>query len=128
MGFTKEEQEIAVGHITSNKDIWLNFMVQEEIGISPGLIDNPYQIGIISAGSFLLGALPAIMPFFLFGTASEALIVAGISVLSFLFILGIFKAKITKVHWLKSGLETLVIGAISSSSGFLLGRIISGYF
>jgi len=128
MGFTKEEQEIAVRRITANKDIWLKFMVQEEIGISPGLIDNPFQIGFISAGSFLLGALPAIFPFFVFGSVSKALIASTVSVLIFLFILGIVKARITKIPWLVSGLETLLIGAISCGAGFFLGRIASGYF
>lgn len=127
MGFTKDEQEIAVKHITSDRELWLKFMVQEEIGISPGLIDKPYEIGIISAVSFLLGALPAITPFFIFSTVSEALVVAATSVLLFLFILGMLKARITKAHWLESGVETLLIGALSSGTGFFLGRIIAGY-
>ncbi|MEM2942832.1 MAG: VIT1/CCC1 transporter family protein [Candidatus Bathyarchaeia archaeon] len=128
MGFTREEQEIAVRHITSDRELWLEFMIQEEIGVSPGLIDNPYEIGVISAASFLVGALPAITPFFLFGTVSEALMISAISVLTFLFILGLLKTRITKAHWLASALETMLIGAISSGTGFLFGRIIAGYF
>ncbi|MEI6631144.1 MAG: VIT1/CCC1 transporter family protein [bacterium] len=128
MGFNKEEQELAVKRITANKDSWLKFMVQEEIGISPGLIDNPLEIGFISAGSFLLGAIPAIFPFFLFASVNKALFIAAISVLAFLFILGIGKTKITKVHWFLSGTETLLIGALSCGLGFLLGRITAGYF
>jgi len=128
MGFTKEEQEIAVKRITADKDRWLEFMVQEEIGISPGLIDNPFEIGFISAGSFLVGAVPAILPFFVFNGMIKALSVSAISVLVFLFILGMAKSRITKVHWLVSGFETLLIGAISCSSGFVLGRIAASYF
>jgi len=128
MGFTKEEQEIAVRRITVDKQRWLEFMVQEEIGISPGLIDNPFQIGTISAGSFLFGAFPAILPFFLFVNVTKALIISAISVLTFLFILGAIKTKVTKINWLISGLETLLIGAASCGAGFLLGRIAAGYF
>jgi VIT1/CCC1 family predicted Fe2+/Mn2+ transporter len=128
MGFLKEEQELAVERITANKDSWLKFMVQEEIGISPGLIDNPFEIGFLSAGSFLLGALPAILPFFFFASVNKALAISAVSVLAFLFILGIAKSKITKVHWLSSGAETLFIGALSCGAGFFLGRITAGYF
>ncbi|MDD5154961.1 MAG: VIT1/CCC1 transporter family protein [Candidatus Omnitrophica bacterium] len=128
MGFVREEQEIAVKRITADKQRWLKFMVQEEIGISPGLIDNPFEIGIISSGSFLLGALPAIFPFFLFKDVSAALFTSAASVLLFLFILGVLKTRITKMHWLFSGLETLLIGAASCGSGFLLGRIAVKYF
>jgi VIT1/CCC1 family predicted Fe2+/Mn2+ transporter len=128
IGFSRDEQEIAVKHITSNKETWLKFMVQEEIGISPGLIDKPYEIGAISAVSFLIGAIPAIMPFFIFGTVVQALIISATSVLIFLFVLGVLKSKITKVKWYKSGLETLIIGSVSCGSGFLLGRIIAENF
>jgi len=128
MGFTSDEQEIAVRRITQNKDKWLNFMVQEEIGVSPGLIDNPLEIGAISAASFLLGAVPAISPFLLFSTVAQALLVSLTSVLIFLFALGLIKSRITKINWLMSGLETLFFGALSCGTGFLLGRIISEYF
>jgi vacuolar iron transporter family protein len=128
MGFTKDEQEIAVKRITANKQRWLGFMVQEEIGITPGLIDNPWEIGFVSAGSFLLGCIPAIFPFFLVEDVGKALIISAVSVLSFLFILGIVKTAITRAHWLASGFETLLIGAISSGAGFFLGRLVAEYF
>lgn len=128
MGFTKEEQEIAVKRITADKRRWLEFMAQEEIGITPGLIDNPFEIGLISAGSFLVGALPAITPFFIFGNINRALAVSALSVLGFLFIVGVAKSKLTKMRWFFSGLETLAIGALSCGSGFVLGRLAMSYF
>ena len=128
MGFTKEEQEIAVKRITANKTRWLSFMVQEEIGISAGMIDNPFEIGIVSAASFLLGALPAIAPFFIVNSVNSALGISAISVLSFLFLLGIIKTRFTKLHWLSSALETLLIGSISCGAGFFLGKFASAYF
>lgn len=128
MGFTPQEQEVAVRRITANKQTWLKFMVQEEIGISPGLIDNPLEIGFISASSFLIGAFPAFSPFFIIAEVNKALMVSAITTITFLFALGIIKSRIIKVHWLKSGIETLIIGMISCGTGFLLGRVISGLF
>ena len=128
MGFTEEEQEIAVKRITANKKRWLEFMVQEEIGITPDFIDNPYEIGLISAGSFIIGAFPAIMPFFIAPTVKAALSISFISVGVFLFVLGAMKTKLTKMNWLKSALETLFFGALSCGTGFFLGKIVAGYF
>ena len=128
MGFDQSEQESAVRRITADKETWLKFMVQEEIGISPGFIDNPLEIGLISAASFLLGALPAVLPFFIFADIGKDLAISAASVLTFLFILGVIKSRTTKIHWLKSGLETLIIGAISCGLGFILGRVAEGYF
>lgn len=128
MGFTGEEQEVAVRRITSDKQRWLNFMVQEEIGISEDMIDNPFEIGFISSGSFLLGALPAVLPFFAFQDVAEALFFSAISVSLFLFILGVTKARVTKIHWFLSGLETLLFGVLSCGTGFFLGKIAAAYF
>ena len=123
-GFDPDEQELAVRRITNNKDRWLRFMVQEEIGISPEMIDKPLTIGSVSALSLLLGATPAILPFLMIEDTGQALLASGISVLTFLFVLGVVKTKLTRVHWLKSGLETLAIGGVSCGLGFLFGRIV----
>ena len=128
MGFTAEEQEIAVKRITSDKKRWLKFMIQEEIGISPESIDNPLEIGFVSSVSFFLGTLPAIAPFFIVKSVSLALLLSAVSVLLFLFFLGAGKTRFTKAHWFLSGIETLFLGAISCGAGFLLGKIAVGYF
>ena len=124
-GFQEDDLEVAVRRITSNKDLWLKFMIQEEIGLVPGTTDNPTSIGLISAGSFLIGAIPAIAPFFFVYSVSTALLIAAIVVVAFLFILGVWKTRFTKVHWLRSGIETLIFGAASCGIGFSLGRIVS---
>ncbi|MEI8349219.1 MAG: VIT1/CCC1 transporter family protein [Candidatus Omnitrophota bacterium] len=128
MGFNEAEREIAVRRITADKNLWLKFMAQEEIGVSPSFIDNPLEIGFISAVSFLVGSVPAITPFFLFRVPAQALPASIISVFTFLFILGIAKTKITKVNWFISGMETLLIGALSCGSGFFLGHFAARYF
>ncbi|MFA5115052.1 MAG: VIT1/CCC1 transporter family protein [Candidatus Omnitrophota bacterium] len=128
MNFTPEEQEVAVRRITSDKELWLKFMIQEEIGITPGFIDKPLEIGLISAFSFFIGALPAVLPFFIFKDVPHALAVSALTVLVFLFAMGVAKTRITRMHWLASGIETLLIGAVSCSLGFFLGRIVSSYF
>jgi len=123
-GFEPEEQEIAVKRITKNKDLWLKFMVQEEIGISPSQIDSPLTIGGISSLSFLLGAFPAILPFVLFEDVYLDLLISAVAILVFLFAIGIWKTRLTKVRWWVSGLETLAIGGLSCGLGFVFGRIV----
>lgn len=123
-GFSAEEQETAVRVITSDKKLWLKFMVQEEIGISPEAIDDPLKIGSTAMLSFLVGAFPAILPFFVLATPEIALMVSAVAILTFLFVLGMWKSRLTKVPKLLSGAETLAIGGISCGLGFLFGRIV----
>jgi len=123
-GFTPEERETAVKRITVNKDLWLKFMVQEEIGISPSHIDNPLSIASISAGSFLIGAFPAIFPFFVIHQVGLALLTSAIIILVFLFTVGVWKTRLTRLPWLLSGIETLTIGGLSCGLGFVFGKIV----
>lgn len=123
-GFDAEEQEAAVKRITKDKDLWLKFMVQEEIGISPNQIDNPLSIGGISAASFLVGSLPAIFPFLIIHQVGLALLTSAIAILAFLFAVGVWKTRLTKLPWLLSGVETLAIGGLSCGLGFLFGKIV----
>jgi VIT1/CCC1 family predicted Fe2+/Mn2+ transporter len=123
-GFSADEQDVAVGRITKDKDLWLKFMVQEEIGITARQIDNPLSIGAISGGSFLVGAIPAILPFVLIHQVGLALVTSAIVILVFLFALGVWKTSLTRRHWLLSGVETLLIGGLSCGLGFLFGKIV----
>ena len=124
-GFEEDDLEMVVKRITANKDLWLKFMIQEEIGLVPGAMDNPVSIGLISAGSFLIGAIPAITSFFFVHSVSRALIIAAIVALAFLFVLGVWKTRFTKVHWFRSGIETLILGVVSCGIGFSLGRVVA---
>jgi len=124
-GFQEDDLEVAVRRITSNKDLWLKFMIQEEIGLVPGTMDNPTSIGLISAVSFLIGGIPIITPFFFVYSVSKALLIAAAVVVVLLFILGVWKTRFTKVHWLRSGIETLLFGGASCGIGFSLGRIVA---
>ena len=123
-GFSSEEQELAVKRITRDKGLWLKFMIQEEIGISPKQIDDPPKIGITASLSFLVGAFPAIFPFFVLSEPGSALLVSAATILTFLFALGVWKTRLTKLPKLISGLETLAIGGLSCGLGFLFGRVV----
>lgn len=123
MGFSEHEAEVGVKRITADHETWLKFMIQEEIGLVPGTTDSPLEIGLISAGSFLLGIIPPFLPFALGMPVHQALLTSFALVLAFMFAVGVAKTRLTKLHWLKSGVETLAVGAISCGLGLVLGRV-----
>jgi len=127
-GFSGEELDIAVRRITADKELWLKFMIQEEIGVVPGTFDQPIIVGLLSAGSFVLGALPVLSPFAFSLAVPTALLIAAVVVLVFLFIMGTLKTRLTGVSWLKSGLETMSLGALSTGVGYTLGRLAAEIF
>ena len=123
-GFTDEEIDILIRRITSDKEQWLRFMLREELGLGDEAFENPIKIGLTMGVSFLIGSIVPLLPYFFFN-AHAALIVATAAGVVFLFALGAFKTRITKLSWFRSGMEMLLIGTGSAIVGYLLGLVIS---
>jgi VIT1/CCC1 family predicted Fe2+/Mn2+ transporter len=64
------------------------------------------------------------MPFLLFEDVGLDLLISAVTILTFLFAIGVWKTKLTRVKWWISGIETLAIGGLSCGLGFLFGRIV----
>jgi predicted membrane protein (TIGR00267 family) len=120
-GLTEDEIEIMTHRITADKERWLHFMLREELGLVEETFDNPIESGAIMGVSFILGALPPLLPYF-FLAPRQALPATVIFSLLTLFGLGIGKTRVTKINWLRSGLEVAVLGIIAAAIGYGLGQ------
>jgi predicted membrane protein (TIGR00267 family) len=123
-GFSDEEIDILVKRITSDKDLWLRFMLREELGLGDEAFSNPVRIGAIMGFSFLIGSFFPLAPYFFFPPGT-ALVISSIVSLGFLFALGAWKTKITKMNWLKSGFEMLAVGTGCAAVGYAVGLFVS---
>ena len=123
-GFTDDEIDIMIRRITSDKEQWLKFMLREELGLGDEAFENPIKIGLTMGASFLIGSIVPILPYFILD-AHVALILATVSGVVALFALGAFKTRITKLSWVRSGMEMLLVGAGSAVVGYLLGLVVS---
>lgn len=105
-GFEGEDLNRVVAKITSNKDVWLKTMLTEELGLNLEILGNSLRGALVMFGSFLLGGILPILPYFAvkaeFTTSIAAIIIAiAISVTSF--IVGAIKGRMAKKSWIKSG-------------------------
>ncbi len=123
-GFTDDEINILINRITSDRDLWLRFMLREELGLGDEAWENPVKIGATMGGSFLLGSIIPVLPY-LFLEPAVALPISTVASLVFLFTLGAVKTRITKLNWVKSGVEMLAIGTASAIFGYLIGSFVS---
>jgi len=121
MGFTPSEQDMIVNRVTSDKELLLRFMKREELGIIDEHRDDPVQVALTMGGSFFVGCLPPIIPYFFLGDPHSAIWVAILFSVVFLFLAGAAKTRLTKVKPLRSGLETMILGILASSVGYGLG-------
>src|SRR3990170_3402669 len=125
IGFKEDEVEMIVKRVTSDKKLWVRFMMREELGIMEETFDDPLKVGAIMGISFAIGSLPPLIPYMLMDNPFTALKVAVVTSLLFLFGVGIGKTTVTKGNWLKSGIEVAIIGSIASVVGFIIGKIVS---
>lgn len=125
MGFKADEVEMIVKRVTSDKKLWVRFMMREELGIIEETFDDPLRVGAIMGISFAIGSLPPLIPYMVMNNPMTALKVAILTSLIFLFGVGIGKTTVTKGNWVKSGIEVVIIGSIASGVGFVIGKIVS---
>jgi VIT1/CCC1 family predicted Fe2+/Mn2+ transporter len=124
MGFNKEELEMIVRRITSNKDLWVRFMMREELGILEDNV-NPVTIGLLMSVAFIIGGVPPLLPYMFVQEPLAALKVAVIVSLFALFLVGVAKTALTQQPWLKSGLEVVFLGSFAAGIGFGIGKAVA---
>lgn len=121
-GFSGDLLEQVVETITSDKKVWLNTMMEEELHLNPET-DNPVRQGFVVGLSAIVGSVIPLIPFFFVPGISIAqamvssLVLSGIG----LFAMGAYKGKLTAQSVFKSGFEILVIGLLAAGAGFLVG-------
>ena len=122
-GKTFAEAQALAEDISQDKDLWLNTLVEKELGISTEETTNPIKDGLVMGASFIIAALIPILPYLFFkGTVAISISIAG--ALTGLFVLGMGKGRLVQRSPLLQGLEILAIGAVSAGLGFVLGDLI----
>ena len=121
-GFKGKILDDIVTHITSDKELWLSQMMDEELHLKEvtqkEITTGSFIVGI----SALVGSFVPITPFF-FAPIKDALWISlGVSIL-ILFAAGIYKAKTTVGRPVKSGLQMVIIGMGAAFAGYLIGRL-----
>lgn len=122
-GFKGQELESIVEKITSNKEVWLQIMMAEELKLVPQDKDGPTKSAIIVGFSSLLGSIIPLIPYFFIEIGSAVFWSLGVSG-SFLFAIGAYKAKLTIGSPWKSGLEMVLIGILAAVTGYIIGLLL----
>lgn len=120
-GFDGEDLERVVETITSDPELWVRTMIQEEYGMAAEL-RSPWRAAISTMAAFVAcGAVP-LLPF-LFGLESAAVWSLAATAIVF-FAIGSAKARWSVIAWWRSGLETLAIGSIAAGIAWGIGALL----
>jgi len=125
-GFRGQALDQMVQHVTADPVFWVDTMMTEELGLSAAPTGAPLRSGLVVAAAYALGAAFPVIPYALPVAVPTAFALSVGCTLAALFAAGAAKTRMTGRSWLRSGLETVLVGAIAAAATFLAGRLIAG--
>jgi VIT1/CCC1 family predicted Fe2+/Mn2+ transporter len=123
-GIQGEELEKMVSTITSNKDLWVDTMLQEEFGLAPN-DPSPLSSAFTTFISFAVFGLIPLVPYILLWLGivenlNPVVWSAGAAGFAF-FMVGGVKSRFVNKPWFFSGLETFLIGCVAAGLAYFVG-------
>jgi VIT1/CCC1 family predicted Fe2+/Mn2+ transporter len=122
-GIPKAEAEHLAGHITEDRDVALDSLVREELGLDPTDLGSPYGAAISSFLAFAIGAILPVLPFFFGAEAWNIALSLALGGLG-LFSVGALLSLFTGRGALFSGARQFLIGAVAAAVTFGIGSLI----
>jgi VIT1/CCC1 family predicted Fe2+/Mn2+ transporter len=127
-GFEGDMLDRAVEVITSDREQWISMMMAEEHGIG-GSERAPLRAALSTFAAFvLIGAVP-LVPFALQAVGlpvpSPFEWSAAMTGVAF-FVVGGLKSRFVDEHWLRAGLETLLVGGAAAAIAYGIGVLLRG--
>jgi VIT1/CCC1 family predicted Fe2+/Mn2+ transporter len=121
-GFKGQLLEDVVFTITSNRETWVNTMMNEELHLQPIAQRSLLQSAVIVTVATLIGHLIPIVPFMVVARTPAIITAIALSAVT-LFAVGVYSAKTLVGDWRKSGIQMVAIGLGAAALGFFIGRL-----
>jgi predicted membrane protein (TIGR00267 family) len=121
-GFSGGLLEEITAHVTHDKELWLNTMMTDELGLSPVTTSDVVSASIVVGMATLVGSLIPLLPFIIFPSNHGVLPSLALSALP-LIAVGVYKAKTTTGKPLRSGIEMAAIGMAAAVIGYAVGLL-----
>ena len=123
-GFKGKDLERAVEIITSNKKVWVDTMMADELG----LLESPKSPLKTAAATYfgfiVIGVIPLIayvLAYFFKFFRENTFTMAIVMTLAGLFTVGVIKRYVTKNDLWKSAIETIFVGGIAAAIAYYVG-------
>lgn len=127
-GFDGKDLQMVVNKITSDKKVWIETMMTDELGLSREK-KSPFKAGLSTLGAFVIaGMIP--LATYLIGYSNGLSIdpfILSCTVTALAFVLiGYVKTYVTKIGFLRSASETLMLGMTAAAVAYFVGDFLQG--
>ena len=124
-GLTDEQAAPVVAAIRSDHKRWVDFMMRYELGLEAPDPRRALRSALTIALSYVVGGLVPLSPYMVTNSVMSGLWMSMAVTLVALFVFGFGKARVTGIHPLRGGLQTIIIGGLAAGAAFGIARWIS---
>ncbi len=124
-GLTAKQVEPILENFRANPKLWVDFMMTNELGLEEPDPKRVTYSALTIAGSYMIGGIVPLTPYFFVHNSHHALIPSAIVTLIALLLFGYFKARVAGTNAIKSAIQTVVIGGLAAGAAFILARLIA---
>jgi VIT1/CCC1 family predicted Fe2+/Mn2+ transporter len=108
-----------------NPSAWVDFMMRFELGLEEPPPGRAHRSALTIASSYIAGGLIPLVPYMLIVENGPALQLSVVITLLALAIFGALKGRIVGTGWLRSAIQTVLIGGIAAAVAYLLARLLN---
>lgn len=114
-----------IAALKKNPAAWVDFMMRFELGLEEPAASRAVSSALTIAGSYVAGGLIPLLPYMLVTDNLEALKLSTMITLAALAIFGGLKGKLLGTGWLRSAIQTTLIGGTAAAVAFGLARLLN---
>jgi len=128
-GFKGKELDQIVSIITSKRDVWIDTMMTDELGLMPEQ-KSPVKAGLYTFSAFVLAGFVPLFIFVvsIFNPIGPDVAYPAAIILTFItiFVVGSLRSLVIKKKWLEAGVEMLMIGGLTAVVSYGIGSFLGG--
>ncbi len=113
--------------LKQNPAAWVDFMMRFELGLEAPAPNRARRSALTIAVSYIAGGLVPLLPYMLVTDATLALRLSVIITLAALALFGALKGQFLGTGWLRSAVQTTLIGGAAAAAAYGLARLLNAY-
>lgn len=122
-GFKGADLKKAIEVITSDKKVWVDTMMKDELRILEDEGENPIKHGLATFAAFSTVGIVPLLAYVIPGVLNTFWVAVFMGMAS-LFIVGALRSLVTAVSWFRGGLEMLSVGSGAATVAYFVGNFV----
>ncbi len=114
-----------IAALKQNPTAWVDFMMRFELGLEEPAASRAVRSALTIAASYIAGGMIPLLPYMLVTDNLEALKLSTVITLAALAIFGGLKGKLLGTGWLRSAVQTTLIGGTAAAVAYALARLLN---